>query len=130
MCLQYPTVFRKLAILSSSVRWNNRVILDELRRYQGKERPTIWLDIGKAEGSSPQKTVQDAQALRDALTAKGWKMNVDLRYFEAEAAAHNERAWSQRIGPALEFLFGPGQRGRNDPRRRAGVSQRCAQSTE
>jgi predicted alpha/beta superfamily hydrolase len=106
MGLQYPAVFGKLAILSPSVWWDNRSILTELSRYQGKERPKIWLDIGTAEGNSPQKTVEDARALRDALTAKGWKLNVDLRYFEAEGAAHNERAWSQRIGPALEFLFG------------------------
>jgi hypothetical protein len=30
----------------------------------------------------------------------------DLRYFEAEGAGHNEKAWSQRIGPVLEYLFG------------------------
>lgn len=107
MGLQYPAVFGKLAILSPSVWWSNGVILSEVARYQGKERPKIWLDIGTAEGNTPQKTVEDARALRDALTAKGWKLDGNLRYFEAEGAAHNERAWSQRIGAALEFLFPP-----------------------
>jgi predicted alpha/beta superfamily hydrolase len=106
--LQYPNVFGKLAILSPSVWWNDRVILHELERYGDKARPKIWLDIGTAEGNNPQKTVEDARALRDGLVAKGWKLDSDLRYFEAEGAAHNERAWSQRIGTALEFLFGPG----------------------
>ena len=65
----------------------------------------IWLDIGTAEGNSPQKTVEDTRMLRDALLAKGWRQDRDLRYLEAEGAGHNEKAWSQRIGPLLEFLF-------------------------
>ena len=93
--------------MSPSVWWNNRVILDELAKYQGKERPRIWLDIGTAEGNTPQKTVDDTRAFRDALVAKGWKLDQTLHYMEAEGAAHNEKAWSQRIGPALEFLFPP-----------------------
>jgi neopullulanase len=106
IALQQPGIFGKLAIMSPSVFWNNRVILEELKKYQNAARPGIWLDIGTAEGNTPQKTVEDARALRDALVAKGWKPNVSLRYFEAEGAAHNEAAWSRRIGPALEFLFG------------------------
>lgn len=104
--LRYPNVFGRLAILSPSVWWSDRVILRELEQYQDKARPDIWLDIGTAEGNTPQKTVDDARALRDGLIAKGWKLGSDLHYFEADGAAHNERAWSQRVGPALEFLFG------------------------
>ncbi|MBZ5582062.1 MAG: esterase [Acidobacteriia bacterium] len=109
IAFQYPNVFGKLAILSPSVFWNSRVILEELKKYRNAARPKIWLDIGTAEGNTPQQTVEDARALRDALVEKGWKLDVDLRYFEAEGAAHNEAAWSRRVGPALEFLFGTGK---------------------
>jgi enterochelin esterase-like enzyme len=103
--LKYPQVFGKLALVSPSVWWDSRVILKDLARFEGAARPKVWLDIGTAEGNTPQKTVEDARMLRDALAGKGWTLDGDLRYFEAEGAGHNEKAWSQRIGPVLEFLF-------------------------
>ena len=45
------------------------------------------------------------RALRDALLSKGWKEERSLKYFEAAGAEHNERAWEQRVGPMLRFLF-------------------------
>jgi len=104
--LKYPRVFGKLAIVSPSVWWDNRVILKELARFDSAVRPQVWLDIGTAEGNTPKKTVEDTRMLRDALVAKRSKLGGDLRYFEAEGAGHNEKAWSQRIGPVLEYLFG------------------------
>jgi predicted alpha/beta superfamily hydrolase len=73
-----------------------------------KKRPRrlrIWLDTGTKEGGNEAEaaeTTANARALRDALLAKGWK---DLKYFEAEGSEHNERAWEQRVGPMLKFLF-------------------------
>ena len=107
MGLRYPGVFGKLAIVSPSVWWDNRVILRELAGFRGPERPRIWLDIGTAEGNTPAKTVDDTRMLRDALIEKGWKPEANLHYFEAEGAGHNEKAWSQRIGPILQYLFPP-----------------------
>lgn len=104
--LKYPRVFGKLAIVSPSVWWDNRVILREVAKFNGPERPSVWLDIGTAEGNNPAKTVEDTRMLRDALIEKGWKLGDSLHYFEAEGAGHNEKAWSQRIGPILEYLFG------------------------
>jgi enterochelin esterase-like enzyme len=109
--LKYPRVFGRLAIVSPSVWWDSRAILREVERFNGTqfngaERPRVWLDIGTAEGNSPAKTVEDARLLRDALLKKGWKLGGSLHYFEAEGAGHNEKAWSQRIGPILEYLFG------------------------
>ena len=86
--------------------WDNRVILREVEQFNGTEHPRVWLDIGTAEGNSPAKTVEDARLLRDALLEKGWKLEGTLHYFEAEGAGHNEKAWSQRLGPILEYLFG------------------------
>jgi len=105
MGLRYPQVFGRLIVMSPSVFWDSRIILKEVAGYTGSARPRIWLDIGTAEGNNPSLATADTRMLRDALTAKGWKLNGDLHYMEAEGAAHNEKAWSQRIGPALEFLF-------------------------
>ena len=64
----------------------------------------IWLDAGTAEGP---EVIPDARALRDALVAKGWVLDVDLKYLEAEGARHDERSWSARVSTVLEFLFPP-----------------------
>ncbi len=107
--LKHPQVFGKLVVMSPSVFWDSKVILKEVSQFEGKARPKIWLDIGTKEGSNPASTLENTRELRDALAAKGWKLGADLRHVEAEGTEHNERAWSQRIGPALEFLFGQGK---------------------
>jgi predicted alpha/beta superfamily hydrolase len=102
--LRYPTAFGKLAVLSPSIWWDDRVILREVAALPGKQPQRIWLDAGVREG---EKVIADAQLLRDALVAKGWTLGEDLVYFEAEDGEHNERSWAARVGAVLEFLFRP-----------------------
>lgn len=100
--LRYPTVFSKLAVLSPSVWWDERVILREVEELPRKPPIRIWLDAGDREGP---EVIPDARALRDALVAKGWTEGQDLSYLEAEGGEHNEASWAARIGAVLEFLF-------------------------
>ncbi len=103
--LQYPEVFGKLAIMSPSVWWANRDILQRVRRLKRRPAAKIWLDIGTAEGSSPFAVQRDAQELKDALVEKGWQLGVDLAFHIDEGAGHDEKAWGYRIQYALKFLF-------------------------
>ncbi|HYZ85921.1 MAG TPA: alpha/beta hydrolase-fold protein, partial [Bryobacteraceae bacterium] len=105
--LRYRRIFGKLAILSPSVWWDNRLVLNLVEDFDVRTRPRIWLDIGTNEGSHPAQITEDARTLRDLLLRKGWQLGVDLCYFEAVGAEHNEQAWSQRVGPMLRFLFPP-----------------------
>jgi predicted alpha/beta superfamily hydrolase len=98
----YPEVFGKVAALSPSVWWNNRAILDIVRNTQPRPRLKIWLDIGSSE---KRGAVLDAKRMRDLLIDRGWKLDDDLHYVEAEGAQHNETAWAERVGSVLEFLF-------------------------
>ena len=100
--LHHPNVFGKLAVLSPSVWWDNRVILKIVRMTNPKPRLLIWLDIGTREGD---KTVRDARALRDELVKAGWVVGSNLVYAEIPEAGHNEAAWAARVGPFLQFLF-------------------------
>lgn len=100
--LQYPHIFGKLAVLSPSVWWDNRVILREIGQLPTKPPLKIWLDMGTAEGGM---SLEDTEMLRDAMRAKGWSEGKDLAYFEIEGATHSEAAWAQRVGPFLRFLF-------------------------
>jgi predicted alpha/beta superfamily hydrolase len=98
----HPDMFGKLAVLSPSVWWDNRVILKLVRMVDPKPRLQIWLDIGTGEGG---KHVLNARALRDELLKAGWVAGADLSYAEIPEAGHSEAAWAARVGPFLEYLF-------------------------
>ena len=100
--LRYPTAFSRLAVLSPSVWWDDRVILREVDALRTALPLRIWLDAGTAEGVD---TLVNVRALRDALIAKGWVVGEDLAYLEAEGGEHNEQSWSARVERVLKFLF-------------------------
>jgi predicted alpha/beta superfamily hydrolase len=100
--LRYPAVFARLAVMSPSVWWRNRTILDTVAALPQKPELRIWLDIGTKESA---RAVPDARALRDGLVKKGWQLGQDLAYFEAEGGEHTESAWAIRVAPMLKFLF-------------------------
>lgn len=100
--LLYPRVFGKLAVLSPSVWWHERSILEMVRRSHLASRPRIWLDAGTEEGEG---VIADLRVLRDALSEKGWREGVNLSYREVSGAGHNEHAWGARFGDVLRYLF-------------------------
>ncbi|HEY1470232.1 MAG TPA: alpha/beta hydrolase-fold protein [Candidatus Acidoferrum sp.] len=105
--LRLPHVFGKIAALSPSVWWNQRVILRFADAAPVDPLPRIWLDIGTREGG---RIVEDVERFRDILLAKGWRLSRDLHYQRVEGAEHNEAAWAQRVAPFLQFLFPAGER--------------------
>lgn len=100
--LKFQQRFGKLAVLSPSLWWNKRWILEYACRRRIKSRPQIWLDTGTNEGGA---TLANARKLRDILLKKGWQAGTNLQFEEIPGAQHNEAAWAQRVGPFLEFLF-------------------------
>jgi len=100
--LRQPQMFGKIAALSPSVWWNQRVILRFAAAAPVHPLPRIWLDIGTREG---QRIVDDVERFREILQRKGWQLGRDLAYQRIEGAEHNEAAWAARVGPFLEFLF-------------------------
>jgi predicted alpha/beta superfamily hydrolase len=87
--------------------WDDKMILRYVGALKKRPRLRVWLDMGTKEGGSVAEAAQqteNARALRDALVRKGWKEGSDLKYFEAEGAEHNERAWAARVEPMLKFL--------------------------
>jgi predicted alpha/beta superfamily hydrolase len=108
LALKYPETFGRVAVVSPSVWWDNKAILREVEALTKAPSLRIWLDTGTKEGgnkASDEETAKNARLLRDALVKKGWKLGVNLKYFEVEGAEHNERSWAQRVGPMLKFLF-------------------------
>lgn len=106
--LKYPKVFGRVAVVSPSVWWANNQIVHYLESLPKKPPLRIWLDIGTKEGGKAdeaQRTVDGARLLKEGLIRKGWKLEKNLKYLEAEGAEHNERAWAARVEQILEFLF-------------------------
>lgn len=100
--LKHAQIFGRIAALSPSVWWNQRVINRFAAAAVAEPRPRIWLDIGTREGP---RIVQDVEQFRDVLLEKGWRLEEDLHYERVEGAEHNEAAWALRVGPFLRFLF-------------------------
>ena len=104
--LRYPRVFGKLAVISPSVWWDQRSILEIVRAYDAAVHPRIWLDTGTEEGDSAQQVLDDTRLLRDALVDRGWREGIDLSYKEFTGAGHSEWAWGERFGEVLRYFFG------------------------
>ena len=100
--LLHPAIFGRLALMSPSVWWNDRWVVRQLASTTGG-RPSlrIWLDVGTAEA----RMLRGVRLLRRTLERRGWLPDEDLAYEETPDALHTERAWGERIGRALRFLF-------------------------
>jgi predicted alpha/beta superfamily hydrolase len=98
----HPAVFTKIAALSPSVWWGRKAILKTIREARSKPPIRLWVDMGTAEG---RKGLDDARLLKAALVGLGFTPGADLHYAEYEGGTHSEQAWSERVGPMLQFLF-------------------------
>jgi predicted alpha/beta superfamily hydrolase len=98
----HPAVFTKIAALSPSVWWDRKAILKTIRESRSKPKLRLWIDMGTAEG---RRGLDDARLLKAALVGLGFTEGRDLHYAEYEGATHSEQAWSERVGPMLEWLY-------------------------
>ncbi len=101
--ITHPAVFGKLGLLSPSVWWDDRWIVRQLVQGSAGYRPAlrIWLDVGTGE----RRMLKGTRLLYRMLLRKGWRIGRDLAYMEADGALHDERAWGERSGLFLRFLF-------------------------
>jgi predicted alpha/beta superfamily hydrolase len=123
--LDHPEVFGKIAVLSPSVWWDQRSILNRVSEARPKPRLRIWLDMGTAEGL---RHLRDTDLLYRRLIMRGWRdrpapepgpesgpesrpeslpaaQQQDLCYVRVPGAHHNEDAWAARFDRVLRFLF-------------------------
>jgi len=99
---RYPDVFGRLAVMSPSLWWDHRSILNVATRMVPRPDLKLWLDMGTGEGAHH---LRDADLLDRVLLQRGWKAGVDLSYSRVEGALHSEEAWARRFGDVLRFLF-------------------------
>lgn len=106
--LEHPSAFGKIAVMSPSLWWDKRWMLNRLRSLEHKLPLKIWLDVGTSESGDPSSSarhVHNAEQARDILTDKGWILGHDLVYYAGEGHDHSERSFGVRSDPMLRFLF-------------------------
>ena len=105
MAWRHPDVFSKAACLSSAFLFDNNRILKEVKSYTGsRKRIRIYMDCGGRGMEARLKKGMDE--MREILSEKGFREDVDFEYFYDETAEHNEPAWAERVWRPLKFLFG------------------------
>src|SRR5258708_18154301 len=97
-----PDVFGKIAALSPSVWWNQRVIHRFAAGMRVESRPRIWLDIGTREGP---RIVEDFERYRDILLRRGSQYVQNLHYERIEGTERTESSLAKRVGPFPRFLY-------------------------
>ncbi len=102
--LAYPQIFGKAGVLSPSLWWNDRAMLQTVSALGRKPDLRIWLDMGSAEGAPH---VRDTEALAQLLEQKGWRNGHDLAFNIIPDGTHSETSWAARFGDVLRFLFAP-----------------------
>jgi len=98
--LRRPETFAHAAAMSPSL-WFGRDRLLEYARARKLPRGRLYLDVGTAEG---EEALRDVRRMRALLHEKGIKRTL-FAYEQVRDGRHQESAWAQRVGPALEFLF-------------------------
>jgi predicted alpha/beta superfamily hydrolase len=102
--LKYSDTFGMLSSSSPACDWDHDLIVRYLHSLKSKTGQRIWLTVGTGE---PERFLDGARLLREALVAKGWKEGVDLGYLEAAGAEHNPADRALLNSQMLEFLFPP-----------------------
>ena len=103
---EYPTVFGRVAALSTHWPAGDGAMLDYLaRRLPAPDGRRVYLDRGT---TTLDATYPAYQARADSLfRAKGYRDGSSLMTRVFDGAAHDERAWRTRLDEPLRFLLGP-----------------------
>ena len=100
--LSRPDVFGRLAVLSPSLWWDRRCVLERARALERRVEVTLWLDAGTHEGPG---VLHHTRMLKNILVRRGWRLGADLHYREVAGGRHSEADWGARAGDVLRALF-------------------------
>jgi predicted alpha/beta superfamily hydrolase len=111
LALRHPGVFGRVAAVSPSLWWQDGAIVSVLAAFAGPWPERLWLDMGTLEsgeggGPLPSTLVARLREVRDIARAAGLPYGDRVGALEDFGAAHNEAAWSGRLGAILVFLAG------------------------
>jgi predicted alpha/beta superfamily hydrolase len=111
---RHPSVFGFAGVMSPSIWYAYGAILGYVWNAPTSSG-RIYLDTGTHEMTSWANRIHfdaphrryhaTAQAVRDLLRDKGYRLDQDLRFVEDRDGTHHESAWARRLPDALRFLL-------------------------
>lgn len=111
--ITHPEMFGKIASISPSIWWDDRVILKMAKEWEiDPGLIKIWIDMGYGEVEDDEledddlHPIEESRLLCDIFVQKGFKKGRNLKYFEDYWGTHNEITWGKRMSNVLKFLFG------------------------
>lgn len=96
--IETPNVFGKIAALSPSLWWDNKIILKLLKESQ-LSLDKVWLDCGSTEGEIVESVNSAEDIFLEQLNQNQLKVIIQ------EGAEHSEKFWAARLPYVLYFLF-------------------------
>ncbi len=100
----YPTIFKKVASVSSAFWFNQEEIEDLIKRSDLSQIEKFYLDIGTAEVTehiTSEHYVHSSQSVYPLLKEKITNCKFEI----IEGAVHNEEAWRKRVSDIFSFLY-------------------------
>ncbi|MES2162395.1 MAG: alpha/beta hydrolase-fold protein [Pseudomonadota bacterium] len=94
---QRPQVFSRAAGVSSSFWWNQG---EMIAKAPARQPVKFYLDAG-----TDNDGLEQTLSMRDAMLARGYRLNEDLLFYAADGAIHNERSWAARVQRPLAWFF-------------------------
>jgi predicted alpha/beta superfamily hydrolase len=106
---RFPGAFGMLGCMSPSL-WVGYAELLAVVTGSGHHAGRIYLDVGGRElGPNRSKRNERYAAtvtrFKDALVARGYREDHDLKYVLDTEGTHSEAAWARRLPDALRFLL-------------------------
>lgn len=100
--LKRGDTFGRVLAMSPSLWWDRCWLLRSLDGLARGPKPKVWIDAGTLEGAN---TDCNAEALRDALAARGFEPDEEVTFMRAHGARHCEQDWAHRVHHGLRFTF-------------------------
>lgn len=102
--LRRGDTFGRVLAMSPSLWWDKCWLLRNLDGLARGPRSKVWIDAGTLEGANADC---NAEALRDALAARGYAPGSEVEFMRAEGARHSEQDWAHRVHHGLRWTFAP-----------------------
>ena len=100
---RFADVFGAAGVMSPSLWYAGRSILDYVDTWSALAVGRLYLDIGLQESKA---AVADTRALRDLLAKQGPATGPEFDYVEDGGGIHDEATWGRRFSRCLPFLVG------------------------
>ncbi|HEX7986538.1 MAG TPA: alpha/beta hydrolase-fold protein [Duganella sp.] len=94
---RHPEIFSKAGGVSGSFWWNDGAFI---KNVPARQPVKFYLDAG-----SKKDGIEHTLKMRDAMLARGYKLNEDLYFYESPDGVHNEKSWAARVHLPLTWFF-------------------------